>query len=154
MRWGSWPQWNTWPIISMAAGDTPVLFLNHIPIFYNCPKGQVRSAWGGSPFSSGKYSLLLFSILLSLMLAEKPAASGISISPGCVNRFWDRAVVGKLSLVWIEILWRWDGENSCVEWARQSGVKENEWKPDMYYSWKVVDIVENWAWNLEVHIPY
>lgn len=85
-----------WPLISMATRDTPVLFLNHIPTFYNRPKGQVRSAWGGSPFSSGKYSLLLFCILLSLMLSEEPAASGISISPGCVNRFWDRAVVGKL----------------------------------------------------------
>lgn len=147
-----------WPFISMAAWDTPVLFLNQIPTLYNCPKGQARSAWGGSPFSSGKFSLLLFCILLSLMLSEKPAASWISISPGCVNRFWDRAVIGKLLPGMDRDFLNVYGENSWVfcscEWARESGGKENEWKPGMYYYWKVVDIVEYLDWNLEVHIPY
>lgn len=64
----------------MAAWGASVLSLSHIPTFCPCSKGQARSAQARSPFSFGKYSLLLFCILLLLMLSVKPETSGISIS--------------------------------------------------------------------------
>jgi hypothetical protein len=114
-------QCNMWPFISMAAW----VFLSQIPTFNPFPRGQLRSAQAGSPFSSGKYSLLLFCILLPLMLSVKPGASGMSIRPRLCEqtlKLWARDAVGKnASGVNRAVL------NACRDWGIFSGCEQEGW---------------------------